>query len=174
MASGAKRGIQSFLSGNSAGDDARFQNGRKVRAKEEPVRKIVEFKSERVQVFQGTHAAEDPRWVMILEVKANGTKRYRCVACPWERTCKIGVVVKHLMRVSGAGAEVCSKLPTTEMSEKLSRFLDAAPSASTALSTAVNEVSICGPDAGRAPELLQAGASVRGCRPGTCEADLHV
>ena len=128
---GRPRGIAAFLSGTQGGDDAPEQNGRRVRQKAPQSTQVIEYKGQQLTVYKGTHAAEDQRWVLVLDVNPNGTKKYKCVACGWERTCKIGVVIGHLMRTEGV---LCRKTPTEVMVDKLSRFV---PSASSTLSTAV-------------------------------------
>ena len=121
---GSKRkGIQMWLSG---ADPADYVNGRAQHKKKAPEERIVTIGGENVTVFKdfkGTHAAEDERWILILAVKDNGTKTYKCVRCGFVRTCKIGVMINHCMRIAGEGAKLCTKTPTTEMTDALSRFV---------------------------------------------------
>ena len=55
------------LSGTPGGDYASEQNGRRVRQKTPQATQVIEHKGKQITVYKGTHAAEDTRWVLILD-----------------------------------------------------------------------------------------------------------
>ena len=42
-------------------------NGRRVRQKTPQATQVIEHKGKQITVYKGTHAAEDTRWVLILD-----------------------------------------------------------------------------------------------------------
>ena len=76
---------------------------------------------QRLAVHKPEVPAEDQRWVLILEVNPNGTKKYKCVRCGWERTCKLGVLIEHGLKLDGGQGKKCTFEPTVEQRETLDR-----------------------------------------------------
>ena len=56
--------------------------GRRRKLKSTPATKTVMLRGQLVQIYKGEHAVEDERWVLIKQVKDNGTKDYVCALCP--------------------------------------------------------------------------------------------
>ena len=90
-------------------------------------------KNQQITVYVGKHAAEDSRWVLILNVKENGTKQYLCVRCGRTFIGTPARVVNHCLRITGQQVNVCLKTPTVEQKDVLERLRGG--SSSTALSS---------------------------------------
>ena len=78
---GRQSGIAGFLSGanlgaaTSPGEGDKYVNGRRMRQKQVPEQRSITFtgpgsyKDKQITVLEGSHAAEDARWMLILEKK---------------------------------------------------------------------------------------------------------
>ena len=89
------------------------QNGRTVRQKKVNEGKVVKYQNEDITIFNA-ELGEDERWCHVLKINANGTKDYKCLRCGWRRTCKIGEMMSHCLRISGEGVKVCDRTPTED------------------------------------------------------------
>jgi len=69
-----KRGVHSFLSGsaNEEGGDGAERKRQKAEAATKQLLVTIKGQQHTLTVFEGTHAAEDTRWVVILKRKDNG------------------------------------------------------------------------------------------------------
>jgi len=85
-----------------------------------PVSYLSQIDGKPVVLYRGTSVVEDPRWIQILEVKENGTKRYRCPGCGHEFTGKEGRVIIHKLR-KGGDVKPCAQLPSPECRTVLER-----------------------------------------------------
>jgi len=148
------RGIHAFLGGEHASGVVHSASRRQKAAP--PESKIIQHNGQPLTVFTGTHAVEVREWVYIVAVKDNGTKTYQCARCSWQRTCKIGDVINHLMRISGTGVKICSRTPTSDMADVLERFIRTTPAASGALAKASKTAAV-----GMTPSVLTQGFSAQ-------------
>eukprot|EP00966_Prymnesium_polylepis_P324728 7380750-Prymnesium_polylepis.1 len=87
-------------------DNFRPVDGRQKRLRPTPA-------SKKLTVLQGDKASEDDRWVHILEIKANGTKVYLCVACGKEFTGAEDKIIAHKLQLGGLCA-ACPRAPSAE------------------------------------------------------------
>ena len=144
-----QRGIQGFLSdggGATTVDEGDFQNGRRVRQKKESTSHEITFKgpgmlhNKKIIVFKSDHAAEDERWILILEKKESGTRKYLCVRCGATFHGKPGRVVSHCLRISGEQVATCNKTLPVELSDVLQRLRGSSSSSPTGKASATKTV----------------------------------
>ena len=151
-----QRGITGFLQGTVVEPEAEgsgtCSNGRLVGQKSAPKTEMIVYtgaqsaaveQNQQIQIYTGNHAAEDRRWVIILQVKDNGTKSYLCVRCGKTFTGRPNRIISHCLRISGEQVSTCLKAPTAERTDVLTLLRG---STSTALSSLVKS-----PAAGRTP-----------------------
>ena len=94
---------------------------RKKRKRSVPETYQTQIDGKTVVLYKGTSVVEDPRWIHILQVKENGTKRYRCPACGHEFTGKEGRVIIHKLQ-KGGEVKPCAQLPSPECRAVLERI----------------------------------------------------
>ena len=75
-------------------------------------------------VLEGKHAAEDTRYIRVLERKPNGTRLYYCVGCKTAFTGAPARVVAHLLQRTGSGVGICSQQPSPECKEAMLKLED--------------------------------------------------
>ena len=125
-----QRGIDSFLGGRDPEvvDEGDFVNGRQVRQKKVWGTKVVTFggpgpyHGKELTVCVSDQAAEDSRWVLILDKKDSGQRKYLCVRCGGTFTGKPGRVLSHCLRISGEQVNICTKTLPVELSDTLHRL----------------------------------------------------
>lgn len=125
-------GRQTVLLGALGADDGSTVNGRKKAKKSAHESYQFQYKNQTLMVYKGDQAAEDDRWVVITEIKENGSKAYLCVRCGHTFVGNVGRVIQHGLRIKGVGGiKVCGKTPTVEQQDILTRARNAAqPNAS--------------------------------------------
>ena len=98
-------------------------SGRRKKLRATPSSKQVSHRGNSLTIFKGEHAAEDERWVYVVEVKGNGSKKYICVRCGSDFTGDVGRILAHCLRIGGT-AKPCVHQPSNECRLVLQRVQD--------------------------------------------------
>ncbi|KAL1504539.1 hypothetical protein AB1Y20_010941 [Prymnesium parvum] len=74
-----------------------------------------------VTVYKSDKASEDERWVYILEVQENGTRKYLCADCRKQFTGHETKVISHKLQLNDGMITICPKAPSVECRLALER-----------------------------------------------------
>ena len=119
-----QRGIAAYLTGEVTDNDG---GHKPKRQKKEPEQEQFLYGGDTLTIVKGQHAAEDKRWVIILEVKDNGTKQYKCVRCGHQYIGKVDRIISHCLRLGDGKVAKCTRMPTEEQADVLGRLQNSKP-----------------------------------------------